>query len=135
MGDILHELYAVNQYNDYYYNLIHNKPLTILIEASNGASDYGNKIGEPIIQGFCRSYRGDFINNNNKNNRIEYLKPIMFSGGIGKILNKNNYKKKLNYGDLLIRIGGPAYRIGLGGGTASSREQDDKNSKDDFNAV
>ncbi len=140
VGDILHELYAVNQYNDYYNNLIHNKPLTILIEASNGASDYGNKIGEPIIQGFCRSYRGDFINNNNinnnnKNNRIEYLKPIMFSGGIGKILNKNNYKKKLNYGDLLIRIGGPAYRIGLGGGTASSREQDDKNSKDDFNAV
>ena len=59
----------------------------------------------------------------------------MFSGGIGKINDKNNYKDNLNYGDLIIRIGGPAYRIGLGGGTASSREQDDKNSKEDFNAV
>ena len=137
VGDILHQLYLDTQYleNDYYTNLIHNKPLRILIEASNGASDYGNKIGEPIIQGFCRSYRGDFIDYNNDKNRIEYLKPIMFSGGIGKIMNKNNYKEKIEYGDLLIRIGGPAYRIGLGGGTASSREQDDKNSKDDFNAV
>ena len=39
-------------------------PLKILIEASNGASDYGNKIGEPIIMGFCRSFRGDYIENN-----------------------------------------------------------------------
>ena len=39
------------------------------------------------------------------------------------------------YGNVIMRLGGPAYRIGLGGGTASSREQDNKNKESDFNAV
>ena len=111
-----------------------NNPLRILIEASNGASDYGNKIGEPIIMGFCRSFRGDYIENNNQV-RIEWLKPIMFSGGIGKIFNYNNNKKPPKYGNLIIRIGGGAYKIGLGGGTASSREQNKNNIESDYNAV
>ena len=128
--------------NDEEYECAPNKPLRILIEASNGASDYGNKIGEPLIMGFCRSFRGDYlININGKNNtnylkkRIEWLKPIMFSGGIGKIFNYNTYKNKPKFGNLIIRIGGDAYKIGMGGGTASSREQDNKNIDSDFNAV
>lgn len=56
-------------------------PLEILIEASNGASDYGNKFGEPIICGFVRSYgRTDDMEI-----RREWIKPIMFSGGLGTI--------------------------------------------------
>jgi phosphoribosylformylglycinamidine synthase len=56
-------------------------PLEILIEASNGASDYGNKFGEPVISGFVRSFgllepSGD---------RREWIKPIMFSGGVGSL--------------------------------------------------
>ncbi len=113
------------------YSFLYNNPIDILIEASNGASDYGNKIGEPLIQGFTRSYRQTFENND----RIEWLKPIMFSGGIGNIYQDNINKKQPEDNDLIIRIGGPAYRIGMGGGTASSRTQDNENSDSDFDAV
>ena len=67
---------------EYDYQL--NSPRKILIEASNGASDYGNKIGEPLIQGFTRAYRKDY-----KEGRIEWLKPIMFSGGMGRVIGKD----------------------------------------------
>ena len=55
------------------------KPLDIIIEASNGASDYGNKFGEPVISGFARS----FGMKDGGGLRREWIKPIMFSGGIG----------------------------------------------------
>ena len=64
-------------------------PLEILIEASNGASDYGNKFGEPVICGFLRSYGMK----NADGERREWIKPIMFSGGIGSI--DANMTKKL----------------------------------------
>ena len=139
VGNIYNDLY--NLENDNYYSFLHNRPLDILIEASDGASDYGNKIGEPIIQGFCRSHMSkhtkiyELEDKKNKPCRIEWLKPIMFSGGIGKIYNYNTFKNEPKYGNVIMRLGGPAYRIGLGGGTASSREQDDKNKESDFNAV
>lgn len=107
-----------------------NSPRRILIEASNGASDYGNKVGEPLIQGFTRSYKKEF-----REGRKEWLKPIMFSGGIGKILDKNLQKKESVPQDLIVRIGGPAYNIGMGGGSASSRSQDNINIEDDLKAV
>ncbi|PIO64760.1 hypothetical protein TELCIR_13600, partial [Teladorsagia circumcincta] len=53
----------------------------VLIEASNGASDYGNKFGEPVVCGFARSFGQRLMNGE----RCEYVKPIMFSGGIGAI--------------------------------------------------
>ena len=56
-------------------------PLEIAIEASNGASDYGNKFGEPVLVGFARSF-GMMLPNGE---RREWVKPIMFSGGIGMI--------------------------------------------------
>lgn len=56
-------------------------PLEITIEASNGASDYGNKFGEPVLAGFARSF-GMMLPNGE---RREWVKPIMFSGGIGMI--------------------------------------------------
>ena len=56
-------------------------PLQIAIEASNGASDYGNKFGEPVILGFARSFGLQF----DDGERREWIKPIMFSGGIGSI--------------------------------------------------
>ena len=119
------------------YNFVTNTPKRILIEASNGASDYGNKIGEPIIQGFTRSYRSDLLlyKNNFIKKRFEYLKPIMFSGGIGKILDQNIYKIPSKYNNLIGRVGGAAYRIGIGGGSASSRTQDKKNLNQDFDSV
>ena len=130
------------------------KPEDILIQASNGASDYGNKIGEPVTLGYTRSF-GMRINNelninnpkeqryfeknpndsNKEDTRYEYVKPIMYSGGIG-MLNQCNVKKgNTELGCLVVRVGGPAYNIGLGGGSASSRNQDTKNESMDFNAV
>ena len=117
------------------YDFLYNSPRNILIEASNGASDYGNKIGEPLIQGFVRSFRGDYLTHNGINKRVEWLKPIMFSGGIGKVLDYNVKKDTPKVNNIIVRIGGPAYRIGMGGGSASSRTQENSNSSDDFNAV
>ena len=117
--------------SDKNYDFVYHHPINILIDASNGASDYGNKIGEPLIQGFTRSFRQD----TKDNRRIEWLKPIMFSGGMGKIIDYNIKKKKPQVGHLIVRIGGPAYRIGIGGGSASSRTQDNLNRESDFNAV
>jgi phosphoribosylformylglycinamidine synthase len=55
-------------------------PVDVAIDASNGASDYGNKFGEPVLTGFARSF-GLVIGDE----RREWLKPIMFSGGIGSL--------------------------------------------------
>jgi phosphoribosylformylglycinamidine synthase len=92
-------------------------PLKILLEASDGASDYGNKFGEPLIGGFTRSY-GALLGE--RGERIEYVKPIMFSGGIGSIDEDQLYKVECQPGQLVAKIGGPVYRIGVGGGSASS---------------
>lgn len=106
-------------------------PLKIEIEASNGASDYGNKFGEPLIQGFTRSF-GMILPNGE---RQEWLKPVMFTGGVGQIDEAHIEKEKPKKGMLIVQIGGPAYRIGMGGGAASSMIQGANVSELDFNAV
>ncbi|PNH02126.1 putative phosphoribosylformylglycinamidine synthase, chloroplastic/mitochondrial [Tetrabaena socialis] len=106
-------------------------PQQILIDASNGASDYGNKFGEPLIAGYCRTYGQRTPNGE----RREWLKPIMFSGGVGQIDHRHLEKNPPEVGMLVIKIGGPAYRIGLGGGAASSLASGSNKAELDFNAV
>lgn len=107
-------------------------PLEILVEASNGASDYGNKFGEPLICGFTRSF--GLITADGE--RKEYIKPIMFSGGIGSMEASMTQKLPPEVGHQIVKIGGPVYRIGVGGGSASSVEvQGDNKAELDFNAV
>lgn len=107
-------------------------PLEILIEASNGASDYGNKFGEPLISGFVRTF--GLIDGNGE--RREWIKPIMFSGGVGSMEANMTQKLKPEKGHQIVKIGGPVYRIGVGGGSASSVEvQGDNKEELDFNAV
>lgn len=106
-------------------------PLQIQIEASNGASDYGNKYGEPVIHGFSRSF-GQRLTNGE---RFEWVKPIMFSAGIGQLDGGHTTKGAPEKGMLVVKIGGPAYRIGIGGGAASSRVQSSENADLDFDAV
>ena len=65
------------------------RPLSVAIEASNGASDYGNKFGEPILVGFARSF-GMVLPGCEE--RREWIKPIMFTGGIGSISNDHVLK-------------------------------------------
>jgi phosphoribosylformylglycinamidine synthase len=106
-------------------------PQAIEIEASNGASDYGNKFGEPVIQGYTRSFGLRLPNGE----RREWIKPIMFSGGIGQIDARHTEKHAPSRGMLVVKIGGPAYRIGMGGGAASSMVQGENVEELDFNAV
>eukprot|EP00232_Nephroselmis_pyriformis_P024180 CAMPEP_0182872920 /NCGR_PEP_ID=MMETSP0034_2-20130328/12013_1 /TAXON_ID=156128 /ORGANISM="Nephroselmis pyriformis, Strain CCMP717" /LENGTH=1409 /DNA_ID=CAMNT_0025005539 /DNA_START=44 /DNA_END=4273 /DNA_ORIENTATION=+ len=106
-------------------------PEQIMIEASNGASDYGNKFGEPLVAGFCRTFGQRLLNGE----RREFLKPIMFSAGIGQMDHQHVEKVTAEIGHKVVKIGGPAYRIGLGGGAASSVSSGDNAAELDFNAV
>ena len=106
-------------------------PLAIGIEASNGASDYGNKYGEPVIHGFTRSF-GQRLPSGE---RFEWVKPIMFSAGVGQMDGNHSVKGAPEKGMLVVKIGGPAYRIGIGGGAASSRVQSSETADLDFDAV
>ncbi len=105
--------------------------LNIEIEASNGASDYGNKFGEPLIQGFTRSFDMRLENGE----RWGFLKPIMFTAGVGQIDARHTEKADAEKGMIIVQVGGPAYRVGFGGGAASSMLQGENESSLDFNAV
>jgi len=106
-------------------------PLTIEIRASDGASDYGNKFGEPVILGFTRSFDQSLPNGE----RWAWIKPIMFTGGIGQIDGRHVEKDEAEKGMLIVQVGGPAYGIGLSGGSASSKLQGENEEELDFNAV
>ncbi len=106
-------------------------PLDIEIEASNGASDYGNKYGEPVVSGYTRSF-GQRLPNGE---RYEFIKPIMFTAGVGNLNALHAQKDEPKPGMVVVKIGGPAYRIGMGGGAASSRASGEADAELDFNAV
>lgn len=107
-------------------------PVDVAVEASNGASDYGNKFGEPVLTGFARSFGLSLPNGEWR----EYIKPIMFSAGIGMMEDMHIKKKSAEKGMEVVKIGGPVYRIGVGGGAASSVQVQGDNKADlDFGAV
>lgn len=106
-------------------------PLQILIDASNGASDYGNKFGEPLLCGWTRT----FGERSCSGERFEFVKPIMMSGGVGQMDHLHIAKAEAEAGQLIVKLGGPAYRIGVGGGAASSMAAGDNAAELDFNAV
>ena len=95
------------------------KNICMAVEASDGASDYGNKVGEPIIGGFFRVSE-------------KFVKPIMYSGGVGMVFKKDTVKNKPREGMYIVKIGGLAYRVGIGGGSASSKNN---SSQDDVSSV
>ena len=91
----------------------------------------GNKYGEPVVTGFTRSF-GQRLPNGQ---RTEWIKPIMFTAGVGMLDSRHATKGSPEPGYIVCKVGGPAYRIGLGGGAASSRSQGTVDSTLDFNAV
>ncbi|WAQ99413.1 PUR4-like protein [Mya arenaria] len=118
--------------NSFKYPANFASPVEIAIEASNGASDYGNKFGEPVLAGFARSFGMELC----PGNRREYIKPIMFSGGIGQLIENHVQKDEPRKGMEVVKVGGPVYRIGVGGGAASSVQvQGDNRAELDFGAV
>ena len=106
-------------------------PLTIEIRASDGASDYGNKFGEPLILGFTRSFDQTLPDGE----RWAWIKPIMFTGGIGQMDARHIEKEEAQKGMLIVQVGGPAYGIGVSGGSASSKLQGENVEELDFDAV
>jgi len=127
-------------------------PLTIEVEASNGASDYGNKFGEPVVAGFTRSVglhipveatagaggsaaAGGAGAGGSGIERREYVKPIMFTAGIGALDDAHAEKGAPERGMVVVKLGGPAYRIGMGGSAASSMMHGENKAELDFNAV
>ncbi|RHZ11973.1 hypothetical protein DYB37_005327, partial [Aphanomyces astaci] len=132
VGNLLLDNYPLpweDQTVTYPSNLAH--PRDIIVQASNGASDYGNKFGEPVVSGFARSF-GMVLPNGE---RREYIKPIMFSAGVGQLNSTHCVKGDAETNMWVVKVGGPCYRIGMGGGAASSRIQDAKTAELDFNAV
>lgn len=109
---------------------LYQKPLDILIKASNGASDFGNKFGQPLICGSVFTFE------NNDNNEIQsYDKVIMLAGGIGFANKEHAIKDKPSKGDLIIVMGGDNYRIGMGGAAVSSADTGEFSSGIELNAI
>jgi len=102
----------------------------ILLRGSDGVSDYSNKSGEPLGSGFVQS-----IDITLGEVRWAYQKPILYSAGTGMIDGSQLEKNEPQPGMTIVQIGGPAYRIGLGGGAASSKMQGDQAKELDFHAV
>lgn len=94
---------------------LYQTPDQILIKASNGASDFGNKFGQPVICGSVLTF--EHFENHRK---FAYDKVIMLAGGIGFARKEHALKDEPKKGDKVIVIGGDNYRIGMGGGAVSS---------------
>ena len=90
-------------------------PLEIMIEGPLGGAAFNNEFGRPNILGYFRSFEA-----NVDGTRYGYHKPIMLAGGLGNIRNDQTHKLGLPTGTLLVVLGGPGMRIGIGGGAASS---------------
>jgi phosphoribosylformylglycinamidine synthase len=103
--------------------------LDIMLEAPIGSANYNNEFGRPNICGYFRS----FLQEHNGVMR-GYHKPIMLAGGVGSIRTQNVEKGQISDGDKLIVLGGASMLIGLGGGAASSNN-DNQNSDLDFASV
>ncbi|MBI5621911.1 phosphoribosylformylglycinamidine synthase [Candidatus Falkowbacteria bacterium] len=106
-------------------------PLEQQMGMPRGAFDYGNKYGEPNVGGFARTF-GLFFPDGERRGAF---KPTMFTGGLGWLPDQQTKKAPPAPGMLIIGIGGRAFRIGLGGGSASSMTQGDNRADLDFNAV
>lgn len=95
-------------------------PEEILIKASNGASDFGNKFGQPLIAGSLLTFEGQ-----SKRGFFAYDRCVMLAGGVGYANAEHAQKGRAVAGDKLIVLGGDNYRIGLGGGSVSSVDTGD----------
>ncbi|WP_395166769.1 phosphoribosylformylglycinamidine synthase [Francisella salimarina] len=109
-------------------------PLQIMLEAPIGGAHYSNEFGRPNINGYFRTFEQE-VNTSAGKEMFGYHKPIMIAGGMGNIKRMHVEKGDIKVGAKLICLGGPAMRIGLGGGAASSVVSSDTNSELDFASV
>ncbi len=109
---------------------LYQTPEEILIKASNGASDFGNKFGQPLINGSVLTF--EHFENQKK---FGYDKVIMQAGGIGYARQEDCLKSVPGVGDKVVLLGGDNYRIGMGGGAVSSVDTGEFESRIELNAV
>src|SRR5690606_15922820 len=109
---------------------LYQTPVNILIKASNGASDFGNKFGQPLITGSVLTFEHE-----EKGRKLGYDKVIMQAGGIGYGKKEQATKKQPQPGDQIIVMGGDNYRIGMGGAAVSSADTGEFGSGIELNAI
>ena len=109
---------------------LYQSPIDILIKASNGASDFGNKFGQPLITGSVLTFEHEEFNKT-----IGFDKVIMQAGGIGFGLSNQAIKDTPCEGDKIIVLGGDNYRIGMGGAAVSSADTGEFSKGIELNAV
>lgn len=109
---------------------LYQSPEDILIKASNGASDFGNKFGQPLICGSVLTFE-----HTENQRKLGYDKVIMLAGGIGHGKMEDSEKDIPQKGDLIIMLGGDNYRIGMGGSAVSSVDTGRYDSAIELNAV
>ncbi|MDD6552092.1 MAG: phosphoribosylformylglycinamidine synthase [Prevotellaceae bacterium] len=119
---------------------LYQTPEQILIKASNGASDFGNKFGQPLITGSVLTF--EYETSDKDENPGEgagqiygYDKVIMLAGGVGYGKKRDCLKKEPQKGNKIVVVGGDNYRIGLGGGSVSSVDTGRYSNGIELNAV
>ena len=104
--------------------------LDIMLDGPIGAAAFNNEFGRPNLAGFFRTYEQAV------GGRVRgYHKPIMLAGGMGNIIPQQVHKQEPPIGGLVVQLGGPGMRIGIGGGAASSLGVGDNAAELDFNSV
>ncbi|MDP5230246.1 MAG: phosphoribosylformylglycinamidine synthase [Cellulophaga sp.] len=114
---------------------LYQTPMDILIKASNGASDFGNKFGQPLISGSVLTFEHAETSTTLSHRRLAYDKVIMQAGGIGYGKAEQAIKDKPQTGDKIVILGGDNYRIGMGGAAVSSADTGEFSASIELNAV
>ena len=116
---------------------LYQTPMDILIKASNGASDFGNKFGQPLITGSVLTFEHEENSSSSESNprKLGYDKVIMQAGGIGYGKADQALKDTPKEGDKIVILGGENYRIGMGGAAVSSADTGEFASGIELNAV
>ena len=109
---------------------LYQTPIDILIKASNGASDFGNKFGQPLICGSLLTFEHE-----EDDRKLGYDKVIMQAGGIGYGIADQALKDTPKTGDKVVILGGDNYRIGMGGAAVSSADTGEFSTGIELNAV
>ena len=108
---------------------LYHSPDDILIKASNGASDFGNKFGQPLINGSLLTFEHD------EDTSFGFDKVIMLAGGVGFANRNDSHKEMPSAEDIIVLLGGDNYRIGMGGGAVSSVDTGQFSNAIELNAV
>ncbi|MBB6324961.1 phosphoribosylformylglycinamidine synthase [Algoriphagus iocasae] len=109
---------------------LYQSPMDILIKASNGASDFGNKFGQPLISGSVLTFEHE-----EDGKQHGFDKVIMLAGGVGFTNAKYTKKEEPKAGDQIVIMGGDNYRIGMGGSAVSSLNTGELSNAIELNAI